>query len=71
LDYVGRDYIDNDDNYCDNNNNNNNNKAVETDQRIKVNISWDQQVQPDRTISNNKPDIIIHDKVIMKREHVC
>jgi len=31
----------------------------------KVTILWNQQVQTDRTIPNNKPDII------MKREHVC
>jgi len=38
-----------------NNNNNNNNKGV------KVTILWNQQVQTDRTIPNNKPDIIIRD----------
>jgi hypothetical protein len=27
----------------------------------KVTIVWNQQVQTDRTIPNNKPDIIIHD----------
>jgi len=34
-----------------NNNNNNNNKS----------IKWNQQVQTDRTIPNNKPDILIRD----------
>jgi hypothetical protein len=50
-------------------NNNNNNKhwyehvpkSVETAQRGKVTILWNQQVQTDRTIPNNKPDIIIRD----------
>jgi hypothetical protein len=37
-----------------NNNNNNNNKS-------KVTILWNQQVQTDRTIPNNKPDITIRD----------
>ena len=37
----------------DNNNNNNNNN--------KVAILWNQQVRTDRTIPNNKPDIIITD----------
>ena len=36
-------------------------KSVETSQRGKVTILWNQQVQTDRTIPNNKPDIIIHD----------
>jgi len=36
-------------------------KSVETIQGGKVTILWDQQVQPDRTIPNNKPDIIIRD----------
>jgi len=36
-------------------------KSVETSQGGKVTILWNQQVQTDRTISNNKPDIIIHD----------
>jgi len=36
-------------------------KSVETIQEGKVNILWNQQVQTDRTISNNKPDIIILD----------
>ena len=39
-------------------NNNNNNKAV-TSQGGKVTILWNQQVSTDRTIPNNKPDIII------------
>ena len=52
------------------NNNNNNNykhwyehvpKSVETSQGGKVTILWNQQVQTDRTIPNNKPDIIIRD----------
>ena len=34
-----------------NNNNNNNN----------INILWNQQVQAERTLPNNKPDIIIRD----------
>jgi hypothetical protein len=32
-----------------------------TNQGGKVTILWDQQVQMDRTIPNNKPDIIIRD----------
>jgi len=36
-------------------------KSVETSQRGKVTILWNQQVQTDRTIPNNKPDIIIRD----------
>jgi hypothetical protein len=36
-------------------------KSVETNQRGKVTILWNQQVQTDRTIPNNKPDIIIRD----------
>ena len=36
-------------------------KSVQTSQRGKVTISWNQQVQTDRTIPNNKPDIIIRD----------
>ena len=52
-----------------NNNNNNNNKywyehvpkSVETSQGSKVTILWNQQVQTDRTIPNNKPEIIIRD----------
>ena len=35
-------------------------KSAETRQG-KVTILWNQQVQTDRTIPNNKPDIIIHD----------
>jgi len=42
-------------------------ESVETSQGGKVTILWNQQVQTDRTIPNNKPDIIIRD---MKREHV-
>ena len=34
-------------------------KSVETSQGDKVTILWNQQVQTDRTIPNNKPDIII------------
>ena len=50
-----------------NNNNNNNNskhwyehvpKSGEISQGGKVTILWNQQVQTDRTIPNNKPDII-------------
>ena len=35
--------------------------SVVTNQGGKVNILWNQQVQTDRTIPNNKPDIIIPD----------
>jgi hypothetical protein len=34
-------------------------KSVETGQGGNVTILWNQQVQTDRTIYNNKPDIII------------
>ena len=36
-------------------------KSVETGQGGKVTILWNQQVQTDRTIPSNQPDIIIHD----------
>jgi len=36
-------------------------KSVETSQGGKVPILWNQQVQTDRTIPNNKPQIIIRD----------
>ena len=36
-------------------------KLVEICQGGKVTILWNQQVQTDRTIPNNKPDIIIRD----------
>jgi hypothetical protein len=36
-------------------------KSVVTNQGGKVTILWNQQVQTDRTISNNKPDITIRD----------
>ena len=36
-------------------------KSVETAQGDKVTILWNQQVQTDRAIPNNKPDIIIRD----------
>ena len=36
-------------------------KSVETSQGGKVTTLWNQQVQTDRTIPNNKPDIIILD----------
>ena len=36
-------------------------KSVETSKGGKVNILWNQQVQTDRTIPNNKPDIIVRD----------
>ena len=36
-------------------------KSVETGQGGNVTILWNQQVQTDRTIPNNKPDIIIRD----------
>jgi len=34
-------------------------KSAETNQGGKVTILWNQQIQTDRTIPNNKPDIII------------
>jgi hypothetical protein len=36
-------------------------KSVETSQGGKVTILWNQQVQTDRTIPNNRPDIIIRE----------
>jgi len=36
-------------------------ESVETSQGGKVTILWNQQVQTDRNIPNNKPDIIIRD----------
>jgi hypothetical protein len=36
-------------------------EEVETSQGGKVTIFWNQQVQTDRTVPNNKPDIIISD----------
>jgi hypothetical protein len=36
-------------------------KSVETGQGGNVTILWNQQVQTDRTIPNNKPNIIIRD----------
>jgi len=36
-------------------------KKVETSQGGKVTTLWNQQIQTDRTIPNNKPDIIIRD----------
>jgi len=36
-------------------------KSVETSQGGKVTILWNQQVQTDRTLPNNKADIIIRD----------
>ena len=36
-------------------------KSVETSQEGTVTILWNQQVQTNRTIPNNKPDIIIRD----------
>jgi len=36
-------------------------KLVETSQGDKVTILWNQQIQTDRTVPNNKPDIIIRD----------
>jgi hypothetical protein len=36
-------------------------KSVETTQGGKVTILWNQQVQTDRIVPNNKPDIIIRD----------
>jgi hypothetical protein len=43
-------------------------KSAVTTQGRKVTILWNQQVQTDRTIPNNKPDIIILDN---EREHTC
>ena len=43
-------------------------KSVETSQGGKVTVLWNQEVQTDRTIPKNKPDIIISE---MKMEHVC
>jgi len=36
-------------------------KSGETNQGGKVTILWNQQMQRERTIPNNKPDIIIRD----------
>jgi len=36
-------------------------KSLETSKGGKVTILWNKQVQTDRTIPNNKPDIIIRD----------
>jgi hypothetical protein len=36
-------------------------KLAETSRGSKVTILWNQQVQTDRTIPNNKPDIVIRD----------
>ena len=36
-------------------------KSVETSQGYKVTILWNQQVQTDKTIPNNKADIVIRD----------
>jgi len=36
-------------------------KSIETSQGSKVTILWNEQVQTDRTIPNNKSDIIIRD----------
>ena len=36
-------------------------KSVETSEWGKVTILWNQQIQTDRTIPNNKPDILISD----------
>ena len=36
-------------------------KSVETSQGGKVTILWNQQVQTDRTINSNKPDITVRD----------
>jgi len=35
-------------------------KLMETNREGKVTMLWNQQVQSDRTIANNKPDIMIH-----------
>jgi len=44
-------------------------KSVKTSHQGKVTIVWKQQVQTDRTVPNNKLDIIIHDYI--KKEHAC
>ena len=36
-------------------------KSVETSHEAKVTILWNHQVRTDRTIPNNKPEIIIRD----------
>jgi len=36
-------------------------RSVETSQGGKVTILWNQQIQSDRTVPNNKPNIIIRD----------
>ena len=36
-------------------------KLVETSQELKVTVLWNQQVQTDKTIPNNKRDITIRD----------
>ena len=41
---------------------------VETSPERKVTVLWSKQVRSDRTIPNNKPDIIIRDN--KKMEHV-
>jgi hypothetical protein len=54
--------VDDDDDYdCDCDYDHNNNDKVETSRGGKVTIMWNQQVQTDRTIPNNKPDIVIRD----------
>ena len=49
---------DDDDN---NNNNNNTPQSVKTNHEGEVTISWNQQVQTNRTIPDNTSDSIIHD----------
>ena len=36
-------------------------KSIETSQGIKVTMLWNQKIKTDRTIPNNKPDVIIRD----------
>ena len=36
-------------------------KLVETRHEVKVTALWNKQVRTDRTVPNNKPDIIIRD----------
>ena len=43
-------------------------KSVETSHEVEVTILWNQQVRTDRTILNNKPDVIIHEN---KKDHSC
>ena len=46
-------------------------KSVKTSHEGKVTILLNKQVQTDRTVPNNKPDIIIHDKKRNMNVNVC